>query len=100
MKMLTESRSYFTKIKSYFIYTFSSSLINLNFYFFGIDYFILFLSAQVCDICGDPFEQFWEEDEEEWHLRNAVRVEGKVSKLIVLFLFPSLELFLSFNYFF
>lgn len=31
----------------------------------------------VCDICGDPFEQFWEEEEEEWHLRNAVRVEGK-----------------------
>ncbi|CAE1234846.1 PCF11 [Acanthosepion pharaonis] len=31
----------------------------------------------VCEICGDPFEQFWEEEEEEWHLKNAVRVEGK-----------------------
>ena len=36
---------------------------------------------QVCDICGDTFEQFWDEDAEEWHLKDAVRVNNKVSVL-------------------
>ena len=31
---------------------------------------------QVCDICGDPFEQFWDEDAEEWHLKDAVRINN------------------------
>ena len=31
----------------------------------------------MCDICKEPFEQFWDEEEEEWHLRDAVRVEDK-----------------------
>ncbi|XP_069130811.1 pre-mRNA cleavage complex 2 protein Pcf11-like [Argopecten irradians] len=33
--------------------------------------------GDVCEICGDPFEQFWNEDQEEWHLRDAIRVENK-----------------------
>ncbi|OWF46603.1 uncharacterized protein LOC110455499 isoform X2 [Mizuhopecten yessoensis] len=33
--------------------------------------------GDVCEICGDPFEQFWNEDQEEWHLRDAIRVESK-----------------------
>jgi hypothetical protein len=32
---------------------------------------------QVCEICADPFEQFWDEESEEWHLKDAIRVEGK-----------------------
>ena len=28
---------------------------------------------QVCAVCHEPFEQFWEEDEEEWHFREAIR---------------------------
>ncbi|XP_064636010.1 uncharacterized protein LOC135493085 [Lineus longissimus] len=31
----------------------------------------------VCEICADPFEQFWDEESEEWHLKDAIRVEGK-----------------------
>ncbi|XP_078600723.1 uncharacterized protein LOC144875862 isoform X1 [Branchiostoma floridae x Branchiostoma japonicum] len=31
----------------------------------------------ICDICQEPFEQFWDEDEEAWHLKDAVRVNGK-----------------------
>lgn len=33
---------------------------------------------QLCVICGDPFEQYWDEEAEEWHLRNAISVAGKV----------------------
>ncbi|XP_007900906.1 pre-mRNA cleavage complex 2 protein Pcf11 isoform X1 [Callorhinchus milii] len=32
---------------------------------------------EICEICQEPFEQYWDEDEEEWHLKNAVRVEGR-----------------------
>ena len=36
---------------------------------------------QVCDICEEPFEEFWEEDLEEWHFKDAVRTEdSKVSR--------------------
>ncbi|XP_061164591.1 pre-mRNA cleavage complex 2 protein Pcf11-like [Saccostrea echinata] len=31
----------------------------------------------VCDICGDPFDQYWDEEAEEWHLKDAIRAEGK-----------------------
>nr|KAG5689304.1 hypothetical protein BaRGS_022028 [Batillaria attramentaria] len=34
-------------------------------------------TEDVCVICGDPFEQYWDEEAEEWHLRNAVGVAGK-----------------------
>ncbi|KAK3523920.1 hypothetical protein QTP70_016723 [Hemibagrus guttatus] len=30
-----------------------------------------------CEICQEQFEMYWEEDEEEWHLKNAIRVDGK-----------------------
>ncbi|XP_033743780.1 pre-mRNA cleavage complex 2 protein Pcf11-like [Pecten maximus] len=33
--------------------------------------------GDMCEICRDPFEQFWNEDQEEWHLRDAIRVENK-----------------------
>ncbi|KAL0879180.1 hypothetical protein ABMA27_002970 [Loxostege sticticalis] len=29
-----------------------------------------------CALCGDKFDQFYNEDKEEWHLRNSVRHEG------------------------
>ena len=28
-------------------------------------------------MCGEQFEQFWDEEAEEWHLRDAVRVNKK-----------------------
>ncbi|XP_030055959.1 pre-mRNA cleavage complex 2 protein Pcf11 isoform X2 [Microcaecilia unicolor] len=31
-----------------------------------------------CDICQEQFEQYWDEEEEEWHLKNAIRVEEKI----------------------
>lgn len=31
-----------------------------------------------CDMCHDPFETFYNEETEEWHLRNAVRVEENI----------------------
>lgn len=34
----------------------------------------------MCDICQEPFEQFWEEDLEEWHFKDAIRPgDNKVS---------------------
>ncbi|XP_030636860.1 pre-mRNA cleavage complex 2 protein Pcf11 isoform X2 [Chanos chanos] len=30
-----------------------------------------------CEICQEQFETYWEEEEEEWHLKNAIRVDGK-----------------------
>lgn len=30
--------------------------------------------VQVCPICHEAFEQFWEEDHEEWHFKDAVRI--------------------------
>lgn len=33
---------------------------------------------QSCEICQEQFEMYWEEDEEEWHLKNAIRVDEKV----------------------
>jgi hypothetical protein len=30
-----------------------------------------------CAVCQDKFEQFYNEEKEEWHLRAAVRVDGK-----------------------
>ncbi|KAI8488963.1 mRNA 3' end processing factor [Branchiostoma belcheri] len=35
----------------------------------------------ICDICQEPFEQFWDEEEEAWHLKDAVRVNGKARAL-------------------
>ena len=32
--------------------------------------------VQVCAVCNEPFEQFWEEVEESWHLRDAIRING------------------------
>ncbi|XP_029458082.1 pre-mRNA cleavage complex 2 protein Pcf11 [Rhinatrema bivittatum] len=31
-----------------------------------------------CDICQEQFEQYWDEEEEEWHLKNAIRVDEKI----------------------
>jgi hypothetical protein len=30
-----------------------------------------------CAVCHDKFEQFYNEEREEWHLRAAVRIDGK-----------------------
>ena len=32
---------------------------------------------QLCAICHEPFEQFWDEELEEWHLRDAIRVNDQ-----------------------
>lgn len=34
-------------------------------------------SNRICDVCHDPFEQFYNEETEEWHLRPAIRVEDR-----------------------
>lgn len=33
---------------------------------------------KTCDMCHDPFETFYNEETEEWHLRNAIRVEDYI----------------------
>ncbi|MEE6524242.1 hypothetical protein FKM82_023593 [Ascaphus truei] len=33
---------------------------------------------EICDICQEQFEQYWDEEEEEWHLKNAIRVNEKI----------------------
>lgn len=30
-----------------------------------------------CEVCQDRFDQFYNEEKEEWHLRMAVNVDGK-----------------------
>lgn len=32
---------------------------------------------ETCEICQEQFEMYWEEEEEEWHLRDAIRVDEK-----------------------
>ncbi|KAL0993742.1 hypothetical protein UPYG_G00113040 [Umbra pygmaea] len=32
---------------------------------------------ETCVICQEQFEMYWEEDEEEWHLRDAIRFDEK-----------------------
>ncbi|XP_059622586.1 uncharacterized protein LOC132265822 [Phlebotomus argentipes] len=34
-------------------------------------------SNKICEVCHDPFEQFYNEETEEWHLRPAIRVEER-----------------------
>lgn len=31
-----------------------------------------------CEMCKDKFEQFYNEEKEEWHLRRAIKVEDKI----------------------
>ena len=33
--------------------------------------------SQVCEMCGEQFENFFDEDSEEWRLRDAIRVGNK-----------------------
>ena len=38
---------------------------------------------QVCSTCHEPLEQFWEEEQEEWHFNEATRSSsGKVSLIL------------------
>ncbi|XP_035216033.1 uncharacterized protein LOC118189518 isoform X2 [Stegodyphus dumicola] len=34
--------------------------------------------TETCQVCGETFDLFWVEDEEEWHLRDAVRHDEQV----------------------
>lgn len=33
--------------------------------------------SRCCDMCHDKFEQFFNEETEEWHLRSALKVEDR-----------------------
>ena len=38
----------------------------------------------MCSICQEPLEQFWEENEEEWHFKDAMRNDaGKVNSVCI-----------------
>lgn len=32
---------------------------------------------ECCEVCRDKFDQFFNEEKEEWHLKNALRIEEK-----------------------
>ncbi len=34
---------------------------------------IIAFTTKVCAVCHEPLEQFWEEEEEEWHFKGSVR---------------------------
>ncbi|XP_031144431.1 pre-mRNA cleavage complex 2 protein Pcf11-like [Sander lucioperca] len=36
-----------------------------------------FLFLQLCEICQEAFETYWVEEEEDWFLKNALRVDDK-----------------------
>lgn len=40
----------------------------------------VFCHLQICDTCRESFEQFWDEEKEAWHLRDAIQVDGKVCR--------------------
>ena len=42
---------------------------------------------QICKICREYFEQFWHVTAEEWHFLDAIRVEGKVTIKLAVFMF-------------
>lgn len=44
----------------------------------NIIYLVTPITLQSCEICQEQFEQYWDEEEEEWHLKNAIRVDEKV----------------------
>ncbi|XP_033103764.1 pre-mRNA cleavage complex 2 protein Pcf11-like [Anneissia japonica] len=31
----------------------------------------------ICKVCHEPFQQFWDEDEEQWQLKDAIRIDNK-----------------------
>ncbi|XP_044077254.1 pre-mRNA cleavage complex 2 protein Pcf11 isoform X2 [Siniperca chuatsi] len=33
--------------------------------------------GELCEICQEPFETYWVEEEEDWFLKNAIRVDDK-----------------------
>ncbi|XP_065586016.1 pre-mRNA cleavage complex 2 protein Pcf11 isoform X1 [Cyrtonyx montezumae] len=35
-------------------------------------------AVERCEICREQFEQYWDEEEEEWHLKNAIRRHEKI----------------------
>lgn len=37
------------------------------------------MCLQLCEICQEPFETYWVEEEEDWFLKDAVRVDDKVT---------------------
>lgn len=51
---------------------------------------------RICEMCHDQFDQFFNEETEEWHLRSAIKVEDKFFhpicyedyKVILLSFFP------------
>lgn len=34
--------------------------------------------AKTCPACQEPMELFWDDDTDEWMLRNAVKIDGQV----------------------
>lgn len=55
-----------------------------------------------CQVCHDAFEQFYNEEKEEWHLRPAINYEGKnyhplclEDYKVCIFLFQSVRAFES-----
>ena len=42
----------------------------------SVHVFLCFPTFQVCTTCEEVLEQFWEEEEEEWHFKEAVRSPG------------------------
>lgn len=38
------------------------------------------IPLQSCEICQEQFETYWVEEEEDWFLKNAIRVDDKVRR--------------------
>ncbi|KAJ3411160.1 hypothetical protein HDV05_002674 [Chytridiales sp. JEL 0842] len=35
-------------------------------------------TVEPCTICNETFEKYWDEEEEDWMIRNALRIDGKL----------------------
>lgn len=48
----------------------------------------LFFVLQSCENCQEPFETYWVEEEEDWFLKDAIRVDDKVGHHLHLSPYP------------
>lgn len=48
----------------------------------------MLFSLQSCEICQEAFETYWVEEEEDWFLKDAVRVDDKVKLRVLVRLQP------------
>ena len=50
---------------------------NAQAHMYHCNLYVIVYDIYVCNMCHEPFEQFWEEEDESWHLKDAIRINDK-----------------------